>query len=145
MAVRIRLQRHGKKRRPFYRLVAVDSRSQRDGRFIERIGHYDPMTDPANIVIDAEKALKWLRTGAQPSDTAKDLMSKVGVWEQFINENRDSPPQLRTQSQRFRGGDSENQQKKQITCLQTYAFQQNPMRGRWQVGCVSPISVKPRF
>ena len=91
MAVRIRLQRHGKKRRPFYRLVAVDSRSQRDGRFIERIGHYDPMTDPANIVIDAEKALKWLRTGAQPSDTAKDLMSKVGVWEQFINEKQGQP------------------------------------------------------
>ena len=91
MAVRIRLQRHGKKRRPFYRLVAVDSRSQRDGRFIERIGHYDPMTDPANIVIDAEKALKWLRTGAQPSDTAKDLMSKVGVWEQFINEKEGQP------------------------------------------------------
>ena len=91
MAVRIRLQRHGKKRRPFYRLVAADSRSQRDGRFIERIGHYDPMTDPANIVIDAEKALKWLRTGAQPSDTAKDLMSKVGVWEQFINEKQGRP------------------------------------------------------
>ena len=91
MAVRIRLQRHGKKRRPFYRLVATDSRSQRDGRFIERIGHYDPMTDPANIVIDAEKALKWLRTGAQPSDTAKDLMSKVGVWEQFINEKEGRP------------------------------------------------------
>ena len=91
MAVRIRLQRHGKKRRPFYRLVAADSRSQRDGRFIERIGHYDPMTDPANIVIDAEKALKWLRTGAQPSDTAKDLMSKVGVWEQFINEKEGRP------------------------------------------------------
>ncbi|MCE2393341.1 30S ribosomal protein S16 [Candidatus Poribacteria bacterium] len=91
MAVRIRLQRHGKKRRPFYRLVAVDSRSQRDGRFIERIGHYDPMTDPANIVIDAEKALKWLRTGAQPSDTAKDLMSKAGVWEQFINEKQGQP------------------------------------------------------
>ena len=88
MAVRIRLQRHGKKRRPFYRLVAADSRSQRDGRFIERIGHYDPMTDPANIVIDAEKALKWLRTGAQPSDTAKDLMSRVGIWEQFINEKQ---------------------------------------------------------
>lgn len=91
MAVRIRLQRHGKKRRPFYRLVAADSRSQRDGRFIERIGHYDPMTDPANIVIDAEKALKWLRTGAQPSDTAKDLMSKVGIWEQFINEKHGHP------------------------------------------------------
>ena len=91
MAVRIRLQRHGKKRRPFYRLVAVDSRSQRDGRFIERIGYYDPMTDPANIVIDAEKALKWLRTGAQPSDTAKDLMSKTGVWEQFTNEKLGQP------------------------------------------------------
>ena len=99
MAVRIRLQRHGKKRRPFYRLVAVDSRSQRDGRFIERIGHYDPMTDPANIVIDAEKALKWLRTGAQPSDTAKDLMSKAGVWEQFINEKQgQSTPAPETES-----------------------------------------------
>ena len=91
MAVRIRLQRHGKKRRPFYRLVAADSRSQRDGRFIERIGYYDPMTDPANIVIDAEKALKWLRTGAQPSDTAKNLMSKAGVWEQFISEKQGQP------------------------------------------------------
>ena len=91
MAVRIRLQRHGKKRRPFYRLVAADSRSQRDGRFIERIGHYDPMTDPANIVIDAEKALKWLRTGAQPSDTARDLMSKTGIWEQFMNEKLGQP------------------------------------------------------
>ena len=91
MAVRIRLQRHGKKRRPFYRLVAADSRSQRDGRFIERIGYYDPMTDPANIVIDAEKALKWLRTGAQPSDTAKALMSKAGVWEKFINEKLGQP------------------------------------------------------
>ena len=91
MAVRIRLQRHGKKRRPFYRLVAADSRSQRDGRFIERIGYYDPMTDPANIVIDTEKALKWLRTGAQPSNTAKDLMSKAGVWEQFINEKLGQP------------------------------------------------------
>ena len=91
MAVRIRLQRHGKKRRPFYRLVATDSRSQRDGRFIERIGYYDPMTDPAKIVIDAEKALKWLRTGAQPSETAKSLMSKAGVWEQFINEKLGQP------------------------------------------------------
>ena len=91
MAVRIRLQRHGKKGRPFYRLVAADSRSQRDGRFIERIGYYDPMTEPANIVIDTEKALKWLRTGAQPSDTAKNLMSKAGVWEQFISEKQGQP------------------------------------------------------
>jgi small subunit ribosomal protein S16 len=80
-------------------LVAADSRSQRDGRFIERIGYYDPMTDPANIVIDAEKALKWLRTGAQPSDTARDLMSKTGIWEQFMNEKLGQPsPTLETES-----------------------------------------------
>ena len=102
MAVRIRLQRHGKKRRPFYRLVAADSRSQRDGRFIERIGYYDPMTDPANIVIDTEKALKWLRTGAQPSNTAKDLMSKAGVWEQFTNEKLGQPSPTQRQRQRQR-------------------------------------------
>jgi len=88
--------------------VAADSRSQRDGRFIERIGHYDPMTDPANIVIDAEKALKWLRTGAQPSDTAKDLMSKVGVWEQFINEKEGQPTStLETESTPASEEDSE--------------------------------------
>ena len=63
MAVRIRLQRHGRKKRPFYRLVAADARSQRDGVCLERLGHYDPMTDPADVFIDEEKALKWLRRG----------------------------------------------------------------------------------
>ena len=85
LAVRIRLQRHGRKRNAFYRVVAADARSQRDGAFLEALGYYDPMTEPANIKIDAEKALKWLKTGAQPSDTAKSLLTKVGVWEQFVN------------------------------------------------------------
>ena len=91
MPVRIRLQRHGRKKRPFYRLVAADSRSQRDGRFLERLGHYNPLTDPAELVINEEKALKWLKRGAQPSDTAKRLLSKVGIWEKFINEKLGRP------------------------------------------------------
>ena len=86
MPVRLRLQRHGRKKRPFYRLVAADSRSQRDGRFLERLGHYNPLTDPAEIVVNEEKALKWLKQGARPSDTAKSLLSKVGIWEKYINE-----------------------------------------------------------
>ena len=86
MPVRLRLQRHGRKKRPFYRLVAADSRSQRDGRFLERLGYYNPLTDPAEIVVNEEKALKWLKQGARPSDTAKSLLSKTGIWEKYINE-----------------------------------------------------------
>jgi len=88
LAVRIRLQRHGRKKRPFYRLVAADARSQRDGNFIERLGYYNPLTEPAEIVINEEKALKWLRSGAQPSDTAKNLLSKVGIWARFVDEKQ---------------------------------------------------------
>ena len=91
MAVRIRLQRHGRKKRPFYRLVAADARAQRDGVFLERLGHYDPLTDPADIVIDEEKALKWLRRGAQPTDTAKRLLSKRGILMKFEYEKLGQP------------------------------------------------------
>ena len=91
LAVRIRLQRHGRKKRPFYRLVAADARAQRDGAFLERLGHYDPLTDPADIVIDEEKALKWLRHGAQPSDTAKRLLSKCGIMMKFEYEKLGRP------------------------------------------------------
>ena len=91
MAVRIRLQRHGRKKRPFYRLVAADARAQRDGVFLERLGHYDPLTDPADIVIDEEKALKWLRRGAQPTDTAKRLLSKRGILMKFEYEKLGKP------------------------------------------------------
>ena len=91
MAVRIRLQRHGRKKRPFYRLVAADARAQRDGVFLERLGHYNPMTEPADVFIDEEKTLKWLRQGAQPSDTAKRLLSKNGILMKFEYEKLGKP------------------------------------------------------
>ena len=91
MAVRIRLQRHGRKKRPFYRLVAADARAQRDGVFLERLGHYNPITDPADVVIDEEKAMKWLRRGAQPTDTAKRLLSQSGIWKKFTDEKLGKP------------------------------------------------------
>ena len=83
MAVRIRLARHGKKKVPFYRLVVADSRSPRDGRFIEQIGTYDPLEDPAKILVDEERALHWLKNGALQSDTARGLLKQAGVWEKF--------------------------------------------------------------
>ena len=83
MAVRIRLRRMGKTKRPFYRVVVADQRSPRDGRFIENIGRYHPLDDPSVIEIDDERALHWLRVGAQPSNTVKVLMTKTGIWEKF--------------------------------------------------------------
>ena len=83
MAVRIRLSRFGKKKAPFYRLVVADSRAPRDGRFIELLGSYDPMTAPATVSVQEERALYWLGVGAQPSETAKGLLKKQGIWEKF--------------------------------------------------------------
>ena len=77
--VKIRLRRMGRRNRPFYRVVVADERSPRDGKFIELIGHYNPLTDPATVSIDEEKALKWLRSGAQPTATVRSLLSKLGV------------------------------------------------------------------
>ncbi len=79
MATKIRLRRMGAKKAPFYRVVVCDSRYQRDGRFIEEIGYYDPCKDPAVINIDAEKAQKWLNDGAQASETVKSLFKKSGI------------------------------------------------------------------
>lgn len=79
MPTRIRLQRHGKKGRPFYHIVIADGRAPRDGKFIERIGTYNPLAIPAEINIDFEKALQWLKNGAQPSDTAKAILTYKGV------------------------------------------------------------------
>ena len=84
--VKIRLRRVGAKNRPSYRLVAADSRAPRDGAFIAVIGHYNPLTDPETVVIDEEKALKWLREGAQPTATAARLLSKVGILDKFVKE-----------------------------------------------------------
>ncbi|WNQ13706.1 30S ribosomal protein S16 [Paenibacillus aurantius] len=83
MAVRIRLKRMGAHKAPFYRVVVSDSRSPRDGRFIEEIGTYNPLTQPAAVNIDEEKALKWLQTGAQASDTVRNLFSKAGIMTKF--------------------------------------------------------------
>ncbi len=81
MAVKIRLRRMGAKKAPFYRVVVADSRFPRDGRFIEEIGYYNPMTEPADIKIDGEKAKKWIANGAQPTDTVKSLLKKTGITE----------------------------------------------------------------
>ena len=77
--VKIRLRRMGAKKAPFYRIVVADSRSPRDGRCIEEIGSYDPLTNPATITVDAEKAQAWIKNGAQPTDTVKALLKKANV------------------------------------------------------------------
>jgi len=77
--VKIRLRRMGRRNKPFYRVVVADSRSPRDGKFIDIIGHYNPLTDPATVSIDGEKALKWLSYGAQPTDTVRSLLGKLGI------------------------------------------------------------------
>ncbi|MDD2212414.1 MAG: 30S ribosomal protein S16 [Clostridia bacterium] len=79
MATRIRLRRMGAKKAPFYRLVVADSRAPRDGRFIEEIGYYDPTKKPTVININEERALYWLKTGAQPSETVRSLFNKTGI------------------------------------------------------------------
>ena len=79
MAVKMRLRRMGAKKAPFYRVIVADSRSPRDGRFIEEIGYYNPLTNPAEVKIDAEKAKKWLGNGAQPTETVKSLLKKSGI------------------------------------------------------------------
>ena len=79
MAVKLRLQRNGKKGKPFFHIVAADSRSPRDGKYIERVGSYNPNTNPATILIDNEKALGWLSNGAQPTDTVRAILSYSGV------------------------------------------------------------------
>ncbi|WP_243545041.1 30S ribosomal protein S16 [Pseudodesulfovibrio tunisiensis] len=79
MAMKIRLTRMGSKKRPFYRVVALDSATRRDGRPIEYLGHYNPMVEPAEIKLDSEKIEKWLKQGAQPSNTVRSLLKKAGL------------------------------------------------------------------
>ena len=88
MAVKIRSQRMGSNKRPFYRVVAADSRSPRDGRFLEIIGTYNPIAESDSIKIDEEKALKWLSLGALPSDTVRSLLSKAGILEKFNQQKK---------------------------------------------------------
>jgi len=80
LAVKLRLRRMGKKKRPFYRIVAADSRAPRDGRFIELVGTYDPISKPMNVDLKEDRVMYWLQNGAQPTDTVKNLFQKKGVW-----------------------------------------------------------------
>ena len=91
MAVKVRLRRMGRKKKPFYRIVVADSRAPRDGRFIEEIGYYNPINDPVEIKIDQERALYWLGVGATPSDTVKSLFSKTGINLRFDLKKRGVP------------------------------------------------------
>ena len=83
MAVKIRLRRIGAKKQPAYRLVIADARAPRDGRFIEIVGHYNPLTEVATVVINRERVLYWLRQGAQPTDVVKKMLNKQGIWTEF--------------------------------------------------------------
>ena len=83
MAVKIRLTRMGSKKKPFYRINVADSRSPRDGRFIETVGTYNPLTDPETVTLKEEKVMNWLNNGAQPSDTVRNILSRNGVMKKF--------------------------------------------------------------
>lgn len=99
MAVKLRLRREGTVKRPHYRIVAADSRSPRDGRFIESLGHYHPLDEPSTIRLDAERALHWLRNGALPTAAVEKLLRIEGVWEQF--RPGDAPARVRGEKQRL--------------------------------------------
>ncbi len=86
--VKVRLQRVGKRKQPSYRVIATDSRAPRDGAFIEIIGHYNPLNDPATVSIDSEKALKWLRAGAQPTRTVGNLLREQGIMGKLYSEKK---------------------------------------------------------
>ena len=88
MAVKIRLNRMGAKKNPFYRIVVADSRAPRDGRFIEILGNYDPSKQPAAVTVDEEKVLDWMSKGAQPTDTVRSLLSKQGIMAKFDEAKR---------------------------------------------------------
>jgi len=90
MAVKMRLRRMGAKKRPFYRIVVADSRSPRDGRFIEEVGYYNPIENPEIVKIDKEKALKWLGNGAEPTDTVRSILSKEGIMKEFHDKKMSS-------------------------------------------------------
>ena len=88
MAVKLRLKRMGSKQKPFYRIVAADSRCPRDGRFIETVGTYNPIKNPAVITVDEEKAIKWLNNGAVPTDTVKNILAGEGIMKNMLNLKR---------------------------------------------------------
>ena len=93
--VRIRLRRVGKRKQPVYRVVVADQRNPRDGRFIEIIGQYKPLSDPSEINVDADRALEWLRKGASPSDSVIALLKRTGVWSTFVADKGPPPKKVK--------------------------------------------------
>ncbi|OGP80405.1 MAG: 30S ribosomal protein S16 [Deltaproteobacteria bacterium RBG_16_64_85] len=91
MAVKIRLTRTGRKKLPSYRVVVADSEAPRDGKFLERVGTYNPRENPARFQVDEQLILRWLRKGAQPTETVKSLLKKAGVWKKFLDGKREKP------------------------------------------------------
>ena len=90
MAVKLRLKRMGSKQKPFYRIVAADSRFPRDGRFIEAVGTYDPIKGADKVTIDEEKALNWLKNGAQPTDTVRNILSNAGIMTKYVESTKNN-------------------------------------------------------
>jgi small subunit ribosomal protein S16 len=84
MAVSMRLSRHGAKKTPFYRIVVTDSQRARDGKFIEQVGTYDPRKEPSEVILKEEAVLKWLNTGARPTETVKRFLKSTGIWDKFV-------------------------------------------------------------
>ncbi|HEY7585518.1 MAG: 30S ribosomal protein S16 [Deltaproteobacteria bacterium] len=89
MAVKIRLTRTGRKKLPSYRVVVADSEAPRDGKFIERVGTYEPRENPARFLVDEQLTLRWLRKGAQPTETVKSLLKKSGIWKKYMDGKRE--------------------------------------------------------
>ena len=88
MSVKIRMRRMGSKRKPFYRIVVADSRMPRDGRFIEEVGYYNPLTNPDEVKLEEDKIFEWLEKGAQPSDTVRSLFSKAGIMKKYADKKQ---------------------------------------------------------
>ena len=114
MAVRLRLRRIGKKKQPFYRIVAIDSRVARNGKYIEKLGTYNPRTEPSEVVLDEERALYWLSTGAQPSDTVRNILSRRGLMLKLHLQKRGvSEEQIQEEVQRWEVSQLERQKRQE--------------------------------
>ena len=112
MAVKLRLQRLGKKKQPFYRIVAADSRSPRDGKFIEVVGTYNPRTNPPEVLIKEDKAIKWLKNGAQPTDTVRSLFRKEGILLKYhLMRKKVDPEKIEEALQQFKAKQEEKLKK----------------------------------
>lgn len=127
MAVKLRLRRMGRKKRPFYRVVAADSRAPRDGRVIEEIGLYNPLTDPATVEIQEERALYWLSVGAIPTDTVKNLLSRQGIILKFhLKKQGLSDDKIEEELKKWEVLQLEKQRRREAAAVQAQAEETEP-------------------